>query len=138
MATTPSTLLELILSTPVSVSMLEVWPFELMSAVPTSLPVVVWPAVFVVEAVEELELLLELGLRGGAHAQQPHDVVEAIDSGEPRDIELWHDAPLCVLRDCGVCECEGPPDWADAVDWMPDAVAVADGGLQSLAALGGA
>ena len=34
--------------------------------------------------------------------------------------ELWTDAPLCVLRDCGVCECEAPPDWADEVEWMPD------------------
>lgn len=26
---------------------------------------------------------------------------------------------MCMLRDCGVCECESPPAWADAVDWMP-------------------
>ena len=25
-----------------------------------------------------------------------------------------------MLRDCGVCECEEPPGWADVgVDWMP-------------------
>eukprot|EP00567_Pseudictyota_dubia_P004694 CAMPEP_0197443484 /NCGR_PEP_ID=MMETSP1175-20131217/9214_1 /TAXON_ID=1003142 /ORGANISM="Triceratium dubium, Strain CCMP147" /LENGTH=501 /DNA_ID=CAMNT_0042974119 /DNA_START=163 /DNA_END=1668 /DNA_ORIENTATION=+ len=33
--------------------------------------------------------------------------------------ELWDDAPLCVLRDCGVCECDEPPGWADVADWMP-------------------
>ena len=32
---------------------------------------------------------------------------------------LWDDAPMCVLRDCGVCECEKPPEWADEVEWMP-------------------
>ena len=26
---------------------------------------------------------------------------------------------MCVLRDCGVCECEKPPEWADEVEWMP-------------------
>mmetsp|Transcript_59421 Transcript_59421/g.173876 ORF Transcript_59421/g.173876 Transcript_59421/m.173876 type:complete len:426 (-) Transcript_59421:300-1577(-) len=25
---------------------------------------------------------------------------------------LWHDNPLCSLRDCAVCECEEPPAWA--------------------------
>lgn len=35
------------------------------------------------------------------------------------DCRLWHDTPLCVLRDCGVCECEDPPDWA-ARDGAPD------------------
>jgi ERO1-like protein alpha len=35
------------------------------------------------------------------------------------ECQLWDDAPLCVLRDCGVCECDNPPPWADAVDWMP-------------------
>jgi len=34
--------------------------------------------------------------------------------------ELWEDAPLCMLRDCGVCECEKPPDWANEVEWMPN------------------
>lgn len=38
------------------------------------------------------------------------------------DCDLWHDAPLCMLRDCGVCECERPPEWADAADWMPEGV----------------
>lgn len=34
--------------------------------------------------------------------------------------QLWDDAPLCLLRDCGVCECEDPPPWAtDQVDWLP-------------------
>ena len=32
-----------------------------------------------------------------------------------------------MLRDCGVCECERPPEWADAVDWMPKEVMLADG-----------
>lgn len=27
---------------------------------------------------------------------------------------------MCVLRDCGVCECENAPKWASDVDWMPD------------------
>ncbi|KAG7372588.1 endoplasmic reticulum oxidoreductin [Nitzschia inconspicua] len=35
------------------------------------------------------------------------------------DCELWTDAPLCVLRDCGVCECDEPPAWASQVEWMP-------------------
>ncbi|KAG7343431.1 endoplasmic reticulum oxidoreductin [Nitzschia inconspicua] len=35
------------------------------------------------------------------------------------DCELWTDAPLCVLRDCGVCECDEPPAWANTVEWMP-------------------
>ena len=34
--------------------------------------------------------------------------------------KLWDDAPMCVLRDCGVCECEKPPEWADEVEWMPE------------------
>jgi len=25
---------------------------------------------------------------------------------------LWQDNPLCLLRDCAVCECENPPAWA--------------------------
>lgn len=29
---------------------------------------------------------------------------------------------MCILRDCGVCECEKPPAWAAEVDWMPSAV----------------
>ena len=33
--------------------------------------------------------------------------------------KLWDDAPMCVLRDCGVCECEKPPGWAEEVEWMP-------------------
>jgi len=33
--------------------------------------------------------------------------------------ELWEDQPLCVLRDCGVCECDEPPVWASEVDGMP-------------------
>lgn len=34
--------------------------------------------------------------------------------------DLWTDAPLCMLRDCGVCECDKPPEWADNVEWrMP-------------------
>ena len=33
--------------------------------------------------------------------------------------ELWHDTPLCMLRDCGVCECDEPPEWAEQVEWMP-------------------
>ena len=28
------------------------------------------------------------------------------------DCELWQDAPVCKLRDCGVCECDTPPTWA--------------------------
>ena len=36
------------------------------------------------------------------------------------DCKLWDDAPMCVLRDCGVCECEKPPEWADEVEWMPE------------------
>lgn len=33
--------------------------------------------------------------------------------------QLWDDAPLCILRDCGVCECKEPPQWANDVEWMP-------------------
>jgi ERO1-like protein alpha len=33
--------------------------------------------------------------------------------------QLWEDAPLCILRDCAVCECEKPPEWAHDVEWMP-------------------
>jgi len=36
--------------------------------------------------------------------------------------KLWEDAPLCMLRDCGVCECEKPPEWADQVEWMPNKI----------------
>ena len=36
--------------------------------------------------------------------------------------ELWHDSPMCVLRDCGVCECEAPPDWASEAEWIPKEV----------------
>lgn len=36
------------------------------------------------------------------------------------ECQLWEDSPMCVLRDCGVCECESPPLWASEVDWMPD------------------
>ena len=36
--------------------------------------------------------------------------------------ELWNDAPMCVLRDCGVCECEAPPDWASEAEWIPKEV----------------
>jgi len=40
------------------------------------------------------------------------------------DCGLWKDQPLCRLRDCSVCECERPPEWARRVTWMPeDAVA---------------
>lgn len=35
------------------------------------------------------------------------------------DCPLWDDAPLCVLRDCGVCECDDPPGWAAEVDGVP-------------------
>lgn len=35
------------------------------------------------------------------------------------DCKLWDDAPLCILRDCGVCECDEPPQWAHEVEWMP-------------------
>lgn len=31
-----------------------------------------------------------------------------------------------MLRDCGVCKCEKPPEWANAVDWMPDGVITMD------------
>ena len=34
--------------------------------------------------------------------------------------ELWEDAPMCMLKDCGVCECEKPPDWAREVEWLPN------------------
>lgn len=27
---------------------------------------------------------------------------------------LWNDNPMCVLRDCSVCECEKPPSWTKA------------------------
>ena len=36
------------------------------------------------------------------------------------ECQLRKDSPMCVLRDCGVCECESPPIWASEVDWMPD------------------
>jgi len=36
------------------------------------------------------------------------------------ECQLWKDSPMCVLRDCSVCECESPPIWASEVDWMPD------------------
>ena len=36
--------------------------------------------------------------------------------------ELWNDSPMCVLRDCGVCECEAPPDWASEAEWIPKEV----------------
>merc|ERR1712146_260912 len=29
------------------------------------------------------------------------------------ECELWKTAPVCKLRDCGVCECAKPPSWAD-------------------------
>lgn len=35
------------------------------------------------------------------------------------DCELWEDKPLCMLRDCGVCESENPPVWAVEADGMP-------------------
>jgi len=28
------------------------------------------------------------------------------------ECELWQDAPLCRMKDCGVCECEEPPEWS--------------------------
>jgi len=34
-----------------------------------------------------------------------------------------------MLRDCGVCECESPPAWADAVDWMPMTTTADDNGV---------
>ncbi|KAL7540527.1 hypothetical protein ACHAWF_006706 [Thalassiosira exigua] len=42
------------------------------------------------------------------------------------ECELWRDAPLCVLRDCGVCECEAPPGWASEVEWLPDHAVAGD------------
>jgi len=34
--------------------------------------------------------------------------------------ELWHDMPLCTMKDCSVCECESPPSWSYiGVDEMP-------------------
>ncbi|KAL7525786.1 hypothetical protein ACHAWF_001506 [Thalassiosira exigua] len=42
------------------------------------------------------------------------------------DCELWRDAPLCIVRDCGVCECEAPPGWASEVEWLPDHVVAGD------------
>ncbi|KAL9186446.1 hypothetical protein ACHAXT_005684 [Thalassiosira profunda] len=42
------------------------------------------------------------------------------------ECQLWSDAPLCVLRDCGVCECERPPEWADNVEWLPEVEVEAD------------
>ena len=33
--------------------------------------------------------------------------------------ELWEDAPLCIMRDCSVCECEDPPEWSRNVDEFP-------------------
>jgi len=34
--------------------------------------------------------------------------------------ELWDDDPLCRMKDCGVCECEEPPEWSFAnVPEMP-------------------
>lgn len=33
--------------------------------------------------------------------------------------ELWDDQPMCMLRDCGVCECDAPPRWAADVEDMP-------------------
>ena len=30
------------------------------------------------------------------------------------ECELWEDAPLCKMKDCSVCECEEPPEWAFA------------------------
>jgi len=35
------------------------------------------------------------------------------------ECELWKDEPLCMLRDCGVCECDEAPEWAFKVDGMP-------------------
>eukprot|EP00529_Nitzschia_sp_RCC80_P012066 CAMPEP_0113460632 /NCGR_PEP_ID=MMETSP0014_2-20120614/11097_1 /TAXON_ID=2857 /ORGANISM="Nitzschia sp." /LENGTH=563 /DNA_ID=CAMNT_0000352311 /DNA_START=3 /DNA_END=1694 /DNA_ORIENTATION=+ /assembly_acc=CAM_ASM_000159 len=38
------------------------------------------------------------------------------------DCTLWDDAPMCMLRDCSVCECEQPPQWlalSPAEQWMP-------------------
>jgi ERO1-like protein alpha len=29
---------------------------------------------------------------------------------------LWHDSPMCILRDCSVCECENPPAWTKTDD----------------------
>ena len=47
--------------------------------------------------------------------------------------ELWHDMPLCAMKDCSVCECEEPPVWSfDGVDHNPitgpdpDCAAIAD------------
>lgn len=33
--------------------------------------------------------------------------------------ELWEDAPLCRMKDCGVCECEEPPEWSANVPELP-------------------
>jgi len=33
--------------------------------------------------------------------------------------ELWEDAPQCKMKDCSVCECEEPPEWAFAVPELP-------------------
>jgi len=33
--------------------------------------------------------------------------------------ELWDDAPLCMLRECSVCECSEPPSWASEVKATP-------------------
>ena len=37
------------------------------------------------------------------------------------ECQLWDDSPLCMLRDCSVCECDQPPEWAasDAVLPLP-------------------
>ena len=35
------------------------------------------------------------------------------------DCKLWKDAPLCVMKDCSVCECEVPPEWTNVEEWMP-------------------
>jgi len=36
------------------------------------------------------------------------------------ECELWDDAPLCMLRECSVCECDAPPSWAvDGVESLP-------------------
>jgi ERO1-like protein alpha len=47
--------------------------------------------------------------------------------------ELWHDMPLCTMKDCSVCECENPPTWSfDGIDHKPntgpdpDCTAIAD------------
>jgi ERO1-like protein alpha len=42
------------------------------------------------------------------------------------DCPLWNDQPVCMLRDCSVCEVDVPPVWAAQVDWMPPSSLLSD------------